>query len=289
MVSRRQAMKVAIIGANGQLGTDIVKAFADEEVIALTQSDIEISDIDSVQRAFEGIQPDVVVNTAAFLNVDLCEKERAKAFLVNETGALNLARVLDKRNIPLLHVSTDYVFDGTKKRPYEEIDAPNPLNVYGESKLAGERAIQANCSRHYIVRTSGLYGHAKCLAKGSNFIEKILAKSKESPELRVVDDEVLTPTYAFDLARQIRTLVQTGHYGLYHATNSGECSWYEFAKEVLKLAGSSKTVVPVGSNMYPSEVRRPAYSVLENANLRSQGLDVMPAWQESLAHYFNRS
>ncbi|MCX6135504.1 MAG: dTDP-4-dehydrorhamnose reductase [Ignavibacteriales bacterium] len=279
-------MKVAVIGANGQLGTEIVKGFSDETVIALTQSDIEISEIGSVEKAFANVSPDLVVNTASLVNVELCEKEPAKAFLINETGALNLARVLEERKIPLLHISTDYVFDGTKRSPYDESDDAKPLNVYGASKLAGERAIQAVCSRHFIVRTSGLYGHAQCMGKGANFIEKILARSKEKSELQVVDDEVLTPTYTLDLAKQIRVLTRTGEFGLYHATNNGECSWFEFAKEALRLAGSSTRVVPVSSAIYPSELKRPAYSVLANARLIAQGLDQMPAWQESLKAYF---
>ena len=279
-------MKIAVIGANGQLGTEIVKVFSDETVIPLMQSDIEISDLDSVEKAFANIQPDVVINTAAYLNVELCEKEREKAFLVNETGAMNLARVLEGKKIPLLHISTDYVFDGVKRTPYEEIDVPNPLNVYGASKLAGERAIQATCSRYYIVRSSGLYGHAKCIGKGANFIEKILARSKEQSEVRVVNDEVMTPTYTVDLARQIRSLIKTGKYGLYHATNNGSCSWFEFAREVLRLAGSSTPVVPVSSKEYPSDVLRPAYSVLSNSRLAAMDLDQMPVWQESLKAYF---
>ena len=279
-------MKVAVIGANGQLGTDIVAAFAKESIIPLTQQDIEISDARSVERAFASIEPDVVINTAAYLNVELCEKERGRSFLVNETGAGNLARVLEEQRVPLLHISTDYVFDGEKRSPYVEADKTNPLNIYGESKLAGEKAIQAGCQRYFIVRTSGLYGHARCLAKGANFIEKILARAGEQKELRVVNDEVLTPTYTQDLARQIRSLVHTNEYGLYHATNSGECSWFEFAKEALRLAGASATVVPVSSKEYPSEVRRPAYSVLANAHLQSLGLDQMPHWHESLRSYF---
>ncbi len=279
-------MKVAVIGANGQLGTEIVKVFAAETVIPLMQSDIEIGEIGSVERAFSENRPDAVINAAAFVNVELCEKERERAFLINETGAFNLAKVLDKHKIPLLHISTDYVFDGTKRTPYEESDVPNPLNVYGASKLAGERAIQQNCSSYYIVRTSGLYGHAPCIGKGANFIEKVLAKSKEQDELRVVDDEVLTPTYTLDLARQIRSLVMTSEYGLYHATNNGACSWFEFAREVLRPAGSPTPVVPVSSREYPSAVRRPAYSVLSNSRLASMGLDQMPVWQESLAAYF---
>ena len=279
-------MKIAVVGADGQLGTEIVKVFSDENVISLTQSDIEISEIGSVERAFAKDRLDVVINTASFVNVELCEIESEKAFLVNETGALNLARVLERQKTPLFHISTDYVFDGLKRSPYEENDPPNPLNVYGASKLAGERAIQANCSLHYIVRTSGLYGHARCLGKGANFIEKILARSKEKSELQVVDDEVLTPTYTLDLARQIRALVKSGDYGLYHATNNGSCSWFEFAREALRLAGSSTRIVPVSSAKYPSEVRRPAYSVLSNARLASIGLDRMPQWQDSLAAYF---
>jgi dTDP-4-dehydrorhamnose reductase len=279
-------MRIAVVGANGQLGTEIVKEFADESVIALTQSEIEISDLDSVRNAITAARPDVVINTASLVNVELCEKETEKAFLVNETGALHLAMVSEDMKIPLLHISTDYVFDGTKRTPYEESDATNPLNVYGASKLAGERAIQQHCSRHYVVRTSGLYGHAKCLGKGANFVEKILARSREKSELQVVNDEILTPTFTVDVARQLRALLKSGEFGLYHATNNGQCSWFEFAKEALRLAGSSTSIVPVSSAQYPSELKRPAYSVLSNSRLASLGIDQMPEWKKSLAAYF---
>ena len=279
-------MKIAVIGANGQLGTEIVKAFADETVSALTQDNIEISDLESVRKAIADAKADVVINTASLVNVEQCEKEPDKAFLINETGALNLAIVSEDMKIPLLHISTDYVFDGLKQSPYEESDVPNPLNVYGASKLAGERAIQAKCSRYYIVRTSGLYGHAMCLGKGANFVEKILARSKEKSELQVVDDEILTPTFTVDLASQLRALLRSGDSGLYHATNNGQCSWFEFAKEALRLAGSSTRIVPVSSARYPSELKRPAYSVLSNSRLSSLGIDQMPQWQDSLAAYF---
>jgi dTDP-4-dehydrorhamnose reductase len=280
-------MKVAIIGSNGQLGTDIVRAFGDSIVIPLSHDDIEISEINSVHRVFRKIHPDLVINTASFVNVEGCEKDPEKSYRINETGALNLARVLAGRNIDLLHISTDYVFDGSKRLPYEETDPPNPLNVYGSSKLAGEKAIQENALRYYIVRTSGLYGHSVCRGKGSNFIEKIIDLSGKKSELTVVNDEILTPTYTFPLAYQIRALVQTKEYGLYHATNNGSCSWFEFAVDALRLAGIKIPVVPVSSTVFPSTVKRPQYSVLNNSKLGRMGLDRMPEWKQSLAEYFS--
>ena len=282
-------MKVAIIGSNGQLGTEIVTAFGDTTVISLTHDDIEIGEINSVHRVFRKIRPDLVINTASFVNVEGCERDPGKAFRINETGALNLARVLGSRNIDLLHISTDYFFDGSKREPYDETDSPNPLNVYGSSKLAGEKAIQENAMKYYIVRTSGLYGHSVCRGKGSNFVEKIIDLSSRKSELTVVNDEILTPTYTTDLARQIRVLVQTHEYGLYHATDNGSCSWFEFAVEALRLAGIKMPVIPVSSKEFPSSVKRPPYSVLNNSRLASLGLERMPVWEQSLAEYFRRS
>ncbi len=279
-------MKAVIIGADGQLGADLMKGFADVSPVGLTREQIEICSPDSILNALSDLHPDVVVNTAAFHNVPVCEKEITQSFDINAVGPLNLAKASESLGFELVHISTDYVFDGKKQAPYVETDPPNPLSVYAVSKLAGEHFVSSYCSKHYIVRTSGLYGHTKCMAKGTNFVETMLRLAKEKPELRVVNDEILTPTYVYHLALQIRKLVDSHVYGMYHATNNGSCSWYEFAKEIFKIAGVTIPVVPVTSKEFASPVKRPTYSVLENAALQKLGIDIMPPWRDSLAHYF---
>jgi len=279
-------MKVAIIGANGQLGMDLMRAFGDLEAVPLNHGDIEIGDIDSVSRALAAIKPAIVVNTAAYHKVDDCEKNPDRSFQVNALGALNLARITQDLKSELVHISTDYVFDGKKAQPYVESDLPHPLNVYAASKVAGEHFIAAYSDRHYVVRSSGLYGHNKCRAKGRNFIDTMLALAGEGKDIRVVQDEVLTPTYTYYLALQVRDLVKTESYGLYHATNNGSCSWYEFAREIFKNADLQPNLQPVSAKDFPSPIKRPSYSVLDNAALRSLGIDEMPHWKDSLEHYF---
>ena len=279
-------MKVVIIGGNGQLGMDLVKAFSDMEAIPITHTDIEVSELNSVSGVLSVFRPDIIINTAAYHKVDDCEKYPEQSYKINAIGALNLAKVSESMNIPLVHISTDYVFDGKKQTPYVESDSPHPLNVYAVTKVAGEHFITANTSRYYIVRSSGLYGHHVCRAKGRNFIDTMLKLSGERKEVRVVNDEILTPTYTYHLAMQIRELVDTDAFGIYHCTNNGSCSWFEFAEEIFRKAGVKTSVVPVSAKEFPSPVKRPSYSVLENAALHSLGIDHMPQWQESLAHYF---
>jgi len=279
-------MKVAIIGANGQLGSDLVKALASEEVIPLTHDDIEVADQASVHRVLTRHQPQVVINTAAFHNVVACEEQPERAFAVNAIGAWNVARACGPLGASLVHISTDYVFDGQKGNPYTEDDLPRPLNVYGVSKLAGEHLIRYSLKQHFIIRTSGLYGTHPCRAKGGeNFVELMLRLARERDEVRVVNDEVLTPTYTWDLARQIALLIHTQHYGLYHVTSGGQCSWYEFARAIFELTGTRVNLQPTTAEEFPRPVKRPAYSVLENRALRELGLDRMRPWQEALAAY----
>lgn len=280
--------RLAIIGANGQLGMDLAAAFPGDNVVGLTHADIEIGDSDLVMSRFAAMRPALVVNTAAYHKVDDCEKNPARSFEVNAIGARNLARAAESIGFDLVHLSTDYVFDGEKKAPYVETDRPGPLNAYGISKLAGEYFISANTSRYYIVRTSGLYGHHQCRAKGGkNFIDIMLGLARDGKDIRVVQDEVLTPTYTYHLAAQIRELASTGAYGLYHATNNGSCSWYEYAVEIFRLAGLRPNLRPTSAKEFASPIRRPSYSVLENAGLQRLGIDRMPHWKESLAHYFS--
>lgn len=281
-------MKVAVIGANGQLGTDVVAAFTrhGDDVIGLTHSDVELSQMDSVSARLQEIRPHVVVNTAAMHHVENCERQPEKAFSVNGIGVRNLATVARDLKATLVHVSTDYVFDGAKGAPYEESDAPNPLNVYGNTKLAGEYFVRSIADKHFVLRTSAIYGRSACRAKGGlNFIELMLKLSKERSELRVVDSEIVTPTATTDIACQILALCRTEGYGLYHGTAEGSCSWYEFAGEIFNLTGTNTQLVVAGPNEFPAKVPRPTYSVLENRNLKKHNLNVFRSWQEGLREY----
>ena len=281
-------MKIAVIGANGQLGSDLDAAFCDkgDTVRALTHADIEIADLSSVSRALEEFQPQVVVNTAAMHHVENCEREPEKAFAANAIGARNLALVSQSVRAILMHVSTDYVFDGSKGTPYVESDNPRPLNAYGITKLAGERFVRSTTNKHFVIRTSGLYGNSPCRAKGGlNFIELMLKIGREHGEVRVVDDEFVTPTSTQELAEQMVRLSRSNCYGLYHATAEGSCSWYEFARDIFTLTRSKVQLHVAPSSEFPAKVPRPKYSVLENRALKSQGLNTFKPWREGLHRY----
>ncbi len=283
------AKKIAIIGANGQLGHDLVKVFKGKGTVALTHKDIEIVNQRRTEAVLGRIEPDIVINTAAYHRVEDCEKEYARAFEVNGIGSANLARVAEKLGFALVHISTDYVFDGKKRKPYREDDAPNPLNTYGLTKLAGEYYVKNLCARHYVVRTSGLYGLARCRAKGGNFVDTMLRLAREQPELKVVDDQLFVPTYALDLAKKIKELVakdKKDRYGTYHIANSGQCSWYEFAAKIFELEGlRGVNLKKTTSAEFRSKVMRPAYSVLGSNRLKSIGLKPLRSWQDALKEY----
>jgi len=281
-------VKVVVVGANGQLGTDVCWALHNFDIIPLTDADIEIADMASVRKAMLGNKAEIIINTAAYVRVDDCEDEKDKAFQVNALGARNVAVVAQELGARLVHVSTDYVFGGEvepRTTPYTEFDTPVPLSIYGKSKLAGEDFVRHLCPRHFIVRPSGLFGVAGSLGKGGNFIETMLRLAGERDELRVVDDQVFSPTYTRDLATKIAQLMTTDYYGIFHITNKGACSWYEFTVEILKLAGIKTPVVPITSDQYPQKARRPRYSVLDNYHLRLLGMDDMRPWQEALKDY----
>jgi dTDP-4-dehydrorhamnose reductase len=281
-------VKVAVTGANGQLGTDLCRVLHNFELVPFTHADIEISDLASVREAMVKHRPAVIVNTASYVRVDDCEDEEEKVFAVNARGAGNLAAIAQELGAKLVHMSTDYVFGGEVRQettPYTELDTPVPISVYGRSKLAGEELVRCLCVRHFIVRVSGLFGTAGSSGKGGNFIETMLRLARERHELRVVSDQIFSPTYAEDAARKIVQLMTTEHYGIFHVTNRGACSWYEFAAEIFRLAGLPTAVIPITSAEYPQKARRPRYSVLDNYRLRVLGLDDMRSWQEALAHY----
>jgi len=291
-------MKVLVTGANGQLGSDLCKVLQQFELIALTHKDIEITDMNSVKHVFYKYKPDAIINTAAYVRVDDCESNQDKAFLTNALGVRNVALIAQELGAKLVHVSTDYVFGGEgetlvvshkagedKPHPYTEFDTPIPLSIYGKSKLAGENFVRHLCPRYFIIRTSGLFGIAGASGKGGNFVETILRLAHERNELKVVSDQVFSPTYTKDLAQKIAQLITTEYYGIFHITNRSSCSWYEFAKEILKQAGLKTPLIPITSDEYPQEARRPRFSVLDNYHLRLLGLNDMPTWQEALRDY----
>ena len=281
-------MKVLVIGANGQLGTDLCLALRNFEVVPLTHQDIEITDIGSVKEACSKHKPDAIVNTAAYVRADDCETNQDKAFQVNSLGARNVAVVAQELGAKMVYLSTNYIFgDETEPHtnPYTEFDIPVPLSVYGKSKLAGEGFVRHLCSKHFVIRTSGLFGVAGNSGKGDNFAETVLRFGKERDELRVVNDQVFSPTYTNDLAKKITQLVTTEYYGIFHITNSGACSWFEFTKEILKLAGLRTPVIPITSDQYPQKARRPHFSVLDNYHLKLLGMDDMRPWQQALKDY----
>jgi len=284
-------MKVAVIGGNGQLGSDLVLALSDKgyDTAALTHSDIELSTLDSVARCLRGLHPDVVVNTAAMHHVDDCERNPAQAYAVNALGVRHLAVVTGELGAVLIHVSTDYVFDGSKGSPYAEEDAPLPVNVYGNSKLAGEYFVRSINPKHFVLRTSALYGKHPCRAKrGQNFVDLMLRLGREKGRVRVVDSEFVSPTSTLDLARQIVALSSTDAFGLYHATAEGSCSWYEYAREIFAIAGMSVAVEIASSREFPAKVPRPCYSVLENSALKRCDLNLFEPWQAGLSKYLSK-
>ncbi len=281
-------MKVLLIGVNGQLGSDLVRVFraAGDDVVPATHADVDICSEERVSEIVAGAMPDVVLNTAAFHKVEECEKNPVLAFQVNGAGAMNLARACKRAGAVLLHFSTDYVFDGQKNAPYEETDLPSPVNAYGVSKVAGEHLIACNMDRYFVVRTCGLYGVAGSSGKGGNFVENMLKKAMAGESIRVVDDQVLTPTYTLDLAEATRKLVLTGNFGLYHLSSEGRCSWYEFTRNILECAGVDANLTPVKTSDFPSSVKRPSYSVLSKTKLRGLGLSI-PPWQDALSRYLD--
>ena len=281
-------MKVAVTGAEGQLGTDLCRCLQGYELIPLTHNDIEITDMDSVKQVFNKYEPDIIINTAAYVRVDDCETEQDKAFSINALGARNVAVVAQQLGAKLFYISTDYVFGGESPSPgvpYTEFDAPVPVNVYGKSKLAGENFVRHLCRKHFIVRTSGLFGTAGSSGKGGNFVETMLKLARERDKLSVVNDQICSPTYTRDLASKIVQLIGTEYYGIFHITNKGFCSWYDFTKEIVNQAGLNTAVIPISSEQYPQKARRPGYSVLDNYHLRLLGLDDLPTWQEALKEY----
>jgi dTDP-4-dehydrorhamnose reductase len=269
-------MKILITGSRGQLGQELAEILQrrGHEEVALSRGELDVTDPEAVARAVEAHSPGVVVNAAAYTNVDGCETETELAYAVNALGPRNLAQTCARVGCELLHVSTNYVFDGEDDRPYEPFDLPNPISAYGRTKLAGEEYVKHLMSRWYMVRSAGVYG------RGHNFVRTMLRLAGERDVLKVKDDEFISPTYARDLAEGIAEVLEDGCYGLYHLTNTGSCSWYEFTQEIFRLTGIEVEVLPIPGSEYTLPAARPANGVLS-----SLGSFKLRHWSEALADY----
>ena len=280
-------IKIAVIGSSGQLGSDLVRAFknTEHEITPLTHADIDTIDFKSSGEVLKNIQPEAVLNCAAYVRVDDAEELAEKAFAVNALGARNVALICKDLNSTLVHISTDYIFDGRKKQPYTEEDTPNPLNVYGISKLAGEYFVRNTLEKYYVIRSSSLFGIAGASGKGGNFVETMVKKACDQEDIKVVDDMIMSPTYTRDLADMVRNiLIKKLPFGIYHAANSGQCSWYEFARAIFDATGIEASLSPTKTDILRSKARRPMFSPLVSTRLKKYGL-AMESWEEALKDY----
>jgi dTDP-4-dehydrorhamnose reductase len=279
-------MRYAVIGAAGQLGRDLCPRL-DGDVVPLTRARADLTRADLLRATLAEVRPGAVVNCAAYNFVDRAEQEPDAAVAVNAWGVRNLALACRDLDLPLLHVSTDYVFglDETRRTPYAESDAPGPVSVYGLSKLAGEYLVRSLCPRHFVVRTCGLYGVWGSGGKGGNFVETMLRVAGQGKPLRVVNDQICTPSYTVDVAAALAALVQTERYGLYHVTSAGACSWYELAGAIFELSGVKAELTSTTSREFNAPARRPGYSVLSVEKYRALGLPAPRPWKEALAEY----
>jgi dTDP-4-dehydrorhamnose reductase len=278
-------MKILISGCDGQLGSDCGQVLRkNHEVVGVDLKDMDITDAAIVKEVIYRVTPDIVVNCAAYTNVDACEKDRSLAWRVNVEGPKNLASMVETYGGRLIHISTDYVFDGWKNppEPYLEDDEPNPLSNYGRTKLEGERAVIQATDRHVILRTAWLYG-----VRGQNFLKTMLVLALKKPEekIRVVNDQFGSPSWSYRLALQIEKLIQVKGHGVYHATSEGHCTWYELAKGFLETIGVPHALIPCATKDYPTPAPRPRNSILENRRLKEQGINVMPHWQKDLDQF----
>jgi dTDP-4-dehydrorhamnose reductase len=276
-------MVVLVTGANGQLGQSlqfIAPNYPELDFIFCSSSDLDVSNLDNCDNVFLKINPDYCINAAAYTAVDKAESEPEKAYLINVTGAGNLAEVCKKHNTILLHISTDFVFDGDKKSPYTEKDIPNPTGVYGQTKLDGEKAIQSVLENHYIIRTSWVYSQF-----GNNFMKTMLRLASERDSISVVNDQIGTPTNAVDLAHTLLKIIISDKvsFGIYNFSNEGQCSWYDFAKKIFEINNISIDLKPIPTTNFPTPARRPVYSVLDKAKIKKAFDLEIKTWELSLS------
>lgn len=287
-------MKLLITGSRGQLGNELVsiiksgraeigeiaKGYSIDDVTAIDIDTLDISDLEATRRYITALSPDAVINCAAFTNVNACETETGTAYKANAEGPANLATVCEEIGAKFLHVSTDYVFSGDGDRPYIESDPTNPCGAYGKTKEQGEKLALANCKKTFIFRVAWLYGYV-----GKNFVKTIITAARNNGAVKVVNDQFGNPTSANDVAYHILKVLKTDNYGIYHCTNNGVCSWYDFAARFVEKAGIDATVSPCSTDEYPTPTKRPTYSALDNAKLRATVGDEMRSWQDSIDMY----
>jgi len=275
-------IKVVITGANGQLGREFVEWKSDVslDIIGFGRNELDITNLASCREMLKRHSHDVVIHCAAYTAVDQAESEPDEAFRVNAAGTRNLALAVRENHAKLCYISTDYVFDGSSSVPYNEFDRTNPQTVYGKSKLAGEHAVQTLHDRYFIVRTSWVYGKY-----GKNFVETMKKLAEDRKELTVVADQFGSPTFTYDLVGFVLELVKTDCFGIYHASNTGTCSWFEFAKAIFEESGQTIKVEPCTTLQFPRPAPRPAYSVMDHCGIRSNGLQLLRPWREALREY----
>lgn len=275
-------MKVLVTGVKGQLGYDVMAELAKRniEAIGVDIDEMDITDKISVEKVIGEAAPDVVVHCAAYTAVDAAEDNEALCRRVNADGTRNIAEVCKKLDCKMVYISTDYVFDGHGTRPWEPDDERHPLNVYGQTKYEGELAVQENLSKYFIVRIAWVFGK-----NGKNFVKTMLKLAETHDKLTVVNDQFGSPTYTYDLARLLVDMIQTDKYGIYHATNEGTCTWYEFACEIFRQAGVKIEVTPVPASEYPTKAKRPENSRLDKSKLTENGFERLPSWQDALRRY----
>lgn len=276
-------MKVLVTGASGQLGYDVVRELTKRghEAIGVGSKEMDVTDAKMVEKVITDAKVDVVMHGAAYTAVDAAEDNEEQCRLVNANGTENIAAVCKKLDIPMVYISTDYVFDGQGTRPWEPEDERHPLNVYGQTKYEGELAVQKYLEKYFIVRIAWVFG-----INGNNFIKTMLRLSKTHDTLTVINDQIGSPTYTYDLARLLVDMMETDKYGIYHATNEGLCSWYEFAVEIFRQAGVPMNVIPVTSAEYKAaKAKRPFNSRMNKDKLEKKGFERLPQWQDALARY----
>lgn len=273
-------MKLLVTGAGGQLGRDVVTAFSDDVVVALDRSALDVTREADVVAAVRDHRPDVVVHTAAFTGVDACETSPQEAWAANAGAAWWVARACDLAGATMVHLSTDYVFDGTLGRPYTEFDRVSPASAYGRTKEAGEQLVRSTLERHHIVRTSWVHG-----VSGTNFAKTMLRLARERGAVRVVDDQCGSPTFTADLAPALRRIAVSGRYGTWHLTNGGSCTWFELARAVFDEAGVDVDLTPTDAASFGAPAPRPPYSVLHNLVARMTGLEPLPHWRDGLRRF----
>lgn len=275
-------MRVLVTGVKGQLGHDVMNELAKRgyEGIGVDVEEMDITDREAVERVMREVYPDKVVHCAAWTAVDDAEDKEELCRKVNALGTENIARMCRELSAPMIYLSTDYVFDGEGTRPWEPDDERHPLNVYGQTKYEGELAVEKYLDAYFIVRIAWVFG-----VNGKNFIKTMLRLSETHDTLTVVDDQVGSPTYTYDLARLLVDMLETEKYGRYHATNEGLCSWYEFAKEIFRQAGREVKVLPVSSEEYPAKAKRPHNSRMNKEKLKEMGFTPLPSWEDALSRY----